>query len=332
MHTLLAFSSLLLALLAGYAALGMLAVTRDWSRRRQLQLVALAAPIGSLGLAVAGLHHFAGRVCFLGAVPWDYVVGVALPLGMALIALGGMGLAVLRLILVERLVARRGIPAGPRLQALVDGVAPRLGISPPRVRVWAHERPVALGCGLFRPTLLLSTWMLNRLDRAELESVVAHELAHAARRDYLVVWLATMLRDAFFYLPASRKAHRLLQDEKELACDELAAGATRRPLALASALGKVWQQAVTPRGLVLAQLLVGSSGSIESRIQRLLSARPAAPASPPVAPVSRPARLGMALGPGALALAGLLVVEAASVVALLAPMGCGPASPLGMLF
>ena len=57
----------------------------------------------------------------------------------------------------------------------------------------------------------------------------------------LVIWFATVLRDAFFYLPTSRVAYHQLQHEKELACDDLAVGVTHWPLALASALAKAWQ-------------------------------------------------------------------------------------------
>ena len=68
--------------------------------------------------------------------------------------------------------------------------------------------------------MLLSTWMVDHLDQQELEAVLMHELVHAHRRDYLLNWVALLLRDAFFYLPTSRIAYRQLHYEKELASDE----------------------------------------------------------------------------------------------------------------
>ena len=88
--------------------------------------------------------------------------------------------------------------------------------------------------------MLLSTWMVDHLDQQELEAVLMHELVHVRRRDYLLNWVALLLRDAFFYLPTSRIAYRQLHYEKELASDDLVAQSTKRPLALASALTKVW--------------------------------------------------------------------------------------------
>lgn len=323
MHTLLGLSSLLLVVLGGYLALGALRRLGDWSRRRDFQFLVLAAPLISLGLGIAGLHHFAGRVCFLGAPPWDYTLGVALPLGMGLFALVAFGLGLVRLALMNRVVGRRGTPADPALQALTDQLAERLGASPARLLLCAYNRPLALTSGLFRPTVLLSSWMVDHLDRRELEAVLAHELAHVGRRDYLVVWLATVLRDAFFYLPTSWAAYRQLQQEKELACDDLVVGATNRSLALASALAKVWQDAVAGPALGTAQPLVAGGESIEGRIERLL-------AVPRPDPSNRSSRL-VALLAGGSGVVGLLVLEATNVAVMLAPMGCGPVSLLGRL-
>jgi len=325
MHTALVLTSVLLVVLGGYLALLMLRRLNGWSRRRDLQFMLLAAPLVSLGLGIAGLYHFTDRTCFLSAPHWDATLAVALPLGMGLIAFGGLSLGLVRLVLMNRLVARSGTPAGPELQALADRLAERLSVPELRLRLCAYDRPLALTCGLFRPTVLLSRWMVECLDRRELESVLAHELAHVARRDYLVVWLATVLRDAFFYLPTTWAVYRQLQHEKELACDDLAVGVTNRPLALASALAKVWQQALSRPHLEVAQLLVGTSEPIEGRIDRLLttSGREAITAN------VRSRRVGLRTGTGAFV--GLLILEAANVVVMLASMGYGPAVPLGKL-
>ena len=324
MHTLLGLSSLLLVALGGWLALGVLRGRGRWSHRRDLQFLILAAPVVSLALGLGGLHHFANRACFLGAPPWDYTIGMALPLGMGVVALGGLGLGLLRLALMARLVAQRGTPAGPELTSLASRLAERLGAPRPRVRLCAYDRPLALTSGLLHPTVLLSTWMVKQLDQHELESVLAHELGHVARRDYLVVWLATLLRDAFCYLPTNWAAYGQLQREKEPACDDLAIRATNRPLALASALAKVWHHRLGGPSLVAAQPLVETGDAIEQRIERLLAA--------PDAATARPQSRALALSVGTSALVGLFALEAANVAVMLAPMGCGPISTLGKLF
>jgi Zn-dependent protease with chaperone function len=327
-HTLLALSSILLVVLGGFLALRMLRRLDGWSQRRSIQLLVLAAPVLSLSLGIAAVHHFAGRTCFVGGPPWDYVVGLALPFLMGLGALGGLGLGLVRLVLMYRVITRSGIPVNADLQTLADRLAQRLGAPNARVLLCTYHRPLAVAYGVWRPTVLLSTWMVENLDQRELESVLAHELSHVARRDYLIMWFATVLRDAFFYLPTSWSAYRQLQHEKELACDEIAVRTTDRPLALASALGKVWQYALGQPVLASAQYFVGTGEPIEGRIERLLAIPGQDVGSPWVNPHSRL----IALGLGTSALVGLLTLGIANVTLLLAAMGCGPASLLGRLF
>jgi beta-lactamase regulating signal transducer with metallopeptidase domain len=118
--------------------------------------------------------------------------------------------------------------------------------------------------------MLLSTWMVDHLDQQELEAVLMHELVHVRRRDYLLNWVALLLRDAFFYLPTSRIAFRQLHYEKELASDDLVAQSTKRPLALASALTKVWLSLVDDASSHLVQSLLERRESIADRVERLL--------------------------------------------------------------
>jgi len=128
-------------------------------------------------------------------------------------------------------------------------------------------------------------------------------------------------------MPTSWAAYRQLQQEKELACDDLALGATHRPLAMASALAKVWQHAVGGAPFAqcgTAQHLAEKDESINDRIERLLTT----PGPVVSRQRSRISTLAMSLP----ALVGLLILEAANVAFMLALMGCGPAVLLGRLF
>jgi len=322
MHSALFLAGAILLLLLGALGLGLLRRLDARPYRGVVQGLILAAPLAGLVAAFGAVAHFAGRACFLGAPRWDRGLAAALVLGATLPALGGPGLGLLRLALLGRVAGRRGRPAGRGLETRVARLAMRLGVAPPRLLICALDRPLALACGLRRPVVLLSTWMLVQLDRRELEAVLAHEVAHVARRDFLAAWLTTILRDAFCYLPASRVAYRQLQREREFACDGLVVAATGRPLALASALVKVWQPALGGPRAPVAPALVGGGEAIEVRIARLL----ADPGPRVGGPGRRP--LAVALGYAA-AFGGLLVVAALALAGGLALLGCGPASALG---
>jgi beta-lactamase regulating signal transducer with metallopeptidase domain len=124
--------------------------------------------------------------------------------------------------------------------------------------------------------------MVEHLDSQELEAWLMHELAHVRRHHYLLNWVALILRDAFFYLPTSRIAYRQFHYEKELVCDELVVQATRRPLALASALTKVWLYLVDNPPSTLVQTLLGRGESISDRVDRLLGMRRPIDGKPPL--------------------------------------------------
>lgn len=324
MHTLLGLASVLPILIGSFLALGFLRRLKGWSHRRDLQLLILAAPVASLGLSAGELYHLATYICFIRTPSWDYLLSIALTLGMGLVALGGLGLGVIRLGLMASVMLRSRALTNPELQALTDDLRQRLGGPPVRLWLSLYDQPLAITVGLWQPTILLSTWMVEHLDQRELEAVLAHELGHVVRRDYLIIWSATLLRDAFCYLPTSWLAYRQLQHEKELACDELAVSATNRPLALASALAKTWQYALGQRSPSLAQSLIGGSQLIENRIERLMVA------TNPLTGALSSRLMMLAFGLGAFS---LLVLAAAVISTLiLAPMDCGPVSILWKLF
>lgn len=268
MNTLLDLTSILLVTLGGYLALGLLRHLDEWSQRRNVQCIILASPLVSLAISIIGL-------CLRSMAPWDSLIDAVLSIMMVAIAVGATGLGFVRLGFMAYVMKRSGGIVDAELQTLTDTLARQLGSERPRLLLYACDRPLAFTCGLRKPAILLSTWMLEHLDQRELEAVLAHELEHIARHDFLVTWLATILRDAFFYLPTSWIAYRQLQQEKELACDDLVIGATRRPLALASALTKVWLHALDGKSGIqfsAAQSLVGAAHTINCRIERLLTA------------------------------------------------------------
>lgn len=77
----------------------------------------------------------------------------------------------------------------PELRALVERVAAAADLPPPRVALIRSWAPNALAAGLTpeRATIAITTELLRRLDEPELEAVIAHELAHVANRDGLVM-------------------------------------------------------------------------------------------------------------------------------------------------
>lgn len=126
----------------------------------------------------------------------------------------------------------------PSLVATVARLAAAHRVSVPRVVVATTCAGGAYVTGMRAPVLVIGRDLLDRLDEAELEGVVAHELAHVRRRDNLVATVLGTVRDLSFFVPGGRWALAQLHRERELAADQAAVAVTGRPGALASGLLK----------------------------------------------------------------------------------------------
>ncbi|HWO07419.1 MAG TPA: M48 family metalloprotease [Candidatus Paceibacterota bacterium] len=81
------------------------------------------------------------------------------------------------------------------LHRLVENLAITAGLPKPRVYVINDPAPNAFAAGRDpkHAVVAVTTGLMQRLDRTELEGVIAHELAHIGNRDILVMTVAVVL-------------------------------------------------------------------------------------------------------------------------------------------
>lgn len=108
------------------------------------------------------------------------------------------------------------------------------GLDPARLRVVAGLPTPAFTAGWLRPRIYVSDAVAERLTPLELDALLAHEGAHAIRRDPLRLSVLRFLALALFWLPAMRRLADDIADEAEIRADDHAA--RDQPLALASAI------------------------------------------------------------------------------------------------
>ncbi len=156
----------------------------------------------------------------------------------------------------------------------------------------------AVTVGLFRPRAFFGSALWARLDSDGKRAVVAHELAHVARRDVLTL---LCLRLAACAMPTAIGAHLVESWRRaaEIACDRIAADALGDPCVLADALvacGKL-QLAASPAVLPAAALSLVDGDDLETRVTCLLE-RPAsgAPACVASGDLSSVTAVALALG------------------------------------
>jgi Zn-dependent protease with chaperone function len=242
-----------------------------WDYRRHDHLLVLFLPVLIGGLVS---WHLFRDMEVLGHLPWEKswlacppVWGLLMTVGFTLV---GMASYTLRHNYLGYLLwnCSREDEEVAQVQFLVNQMAHRVGVTPPRVRRLLSAKPRAVVVGLFKPTLHLSSWYFNNLTLQELQPVIAHELAHIARKDNLIAVWASGLLSGGFWSPASLRAFRSLMQERELAADELGALYTGEPLKLARVLLKVSEADLTPGSLPASSFEEHSD--IEERVERLI--------------------------------------------------------------
>ena len=76
--------------------------------------------------------------------------------------------------------------------------------------------------GWLRPVVLLPMSALTGLTPGQLESILAHELAHIRRHDYVINVLQSAAEVLLFYHPACWWLSRRMRVEREHCCDDAA--------------------------------------------------------------------------------------------------------------
>ena len=165
-------------------------------------------------------------------------------------------------------LSRSAGDADPDVAPIVEGLAQRIGVTRAvRVRtVTAATTPSVVGW--LRPVLLLPPAAAMGLTATQLEAVLAHELAHVKRYDYLVNVVQVVIETLFFYHPVVWWASQQIRLEREVCCDDLAVQACGNATDYARGLTALARRELTP----LAQAATG--GPLVYRVRRLLGMAP----------------------------------------------------------
>lgn len=191
---------------------------------------------------------------------------------LVLVWMAGVAVLAFRLlggwVLVQRARSHGASPADDALQAIVRRLTRTLHITRPVALLRSPGVDVPTVIGWMKPTVLLPMSALSGLSPLQIEAILAHELAHVRRHDYLVNLLQALLETLLFYHPAVWWLSRRIRIEREHCCDDLAVSLCGDPVVYARALADL--EAL--RGVNSRLAMAATGGALLNRVRRLLAA------------------------------------------------------------
>jgi len=219
------------------------------------------APIASLSAPAAQPD------AFLPPLVWFWFAGVVV-----------LGIRSIHAWLSARRFSRRGASRAADIwQTKLHDLATRLSITKPVRLAISTVAEVPAVIGWLRPVVLMPASALSGLGTDQIESLLAHELAHICRNDYLVNLFQTVAETLFFYHPAIWWLNSRIREERENCCDDLAVEVCGNRIAYARALTDLEEL----RGVAPRFAMAAGGGRLLRRVERLLNV-PKSPARTPI--------------------------------------------------
>lgn len=137
---------------------------------------------------------------------------------------------------VQRLRKSHSSSPGSSILASLERISGQIGVKSSVQIFRSSTVPTPTVIGWLRPVILLPAVSIAGLSRNQLDSVLAHELAHIRRRDYPVNFLQHILEIILFFHPAVWWISSTIRKEREFCCDDIAANMSQSVVEYARAL------------------------------------------------------------------------------------------------
>ncbi len=159
-----------------------------------------------------------GRRVISSASSWLPWVVVGWLLGVAALSVWNLG----GWMAVQRLKVKGTSRVSVAIQQAAERMARQLGLNRPLRLLSSALVDSPLVIGAFKPLILLPASLLCQLPPDQLESLLAHELAHILRQDYLINLLQCAIETLLFYHPAVWWISAQTRVQREYCCDDIA--------------------------------------------------------------------------------------------------------------
>lgn len=138
-----------------------------------------------------------------------------------------------------------------------------------KIIVFKDSRLMAFCLGIVTARIYLSTQLLKKMNRSEVEAIILHEKHHLVGNDNLLLLILNFIKTALFFLPVIGDFVHTVEIQKEISADQTVISTTRNKLNIISALKKCIE---SKPSYVYAQAF-SESVTIEPRIHSLIGKR-----------------------------------------------------------
>jgi bla regulator protein blaR1 len=173
------------------------------------------------------------------------------------------------LVYIQNLRYSRSKPATEVWQQKLLELANKMGVAKSIVLKESIRVNSPMVIGFLKPMVFVPIGLLSNLPANQIESILAHELAHIRRHDYLTNLLQSFVETLLFFNPAVWWISSFIRSEREHCCDDIAIDLTGDELTFARTLANLEEWRMQNGSLVIAFSGNRKSG-ILGRIQRLL--------------------------------------------------------------
>ena len=177
----------------------------------------------------------------------------------------------------SRLLDMESKTAPRDLQSSAANIAKRLGLKKiPAIQVTSAQiSPMVWWIG-GKVRVVIPEDLIDQMDARQLGWILAHEMAHVRRRDYLIRWIEWMACVFFWWNPVVWWARRNLRINEELCCDALVVSSLKpKPHTYADSLLNAVECLACPvhRPPAMASE-IGSGGLLERRFKMIITQNP----------------------------------------------------------
>ena len=122
--------------------------------------------------------------------------------------------------------------------------------------------------GYIKPVILFPVGLALQLSVSEVEAIIAHELAHVKRHDYILNIIQLITESIFYYHPAMWYMSSKVREERENCCDDMAIKVTNSSMSYARTLIKL--QEYNMKNIQPALAMVNNKKAFSDRIHRII--------------------------------------------------------------